>query len=230
MAVLSNMLGLVYGLSWGPYVNGDRIKQRYRIQHYSDFDYETPTCAFLEANKKSVFKNHTKDDSFLHVYELDKFKDTSPAFVYGDVSGSEYTMINPVEEIQSIGILAHVNSMETQDSLIVLIHKMGKDQAAIRQAIGSREILSDGRAYFTVEDSELAQGDTLVIRLAVTGKSIKLPLYKPYPGSPMLVSDQLERDDERSISIELNPPKRLYGYYRQLALRNRLKLFKNKLS
>lgn len=230
LAIFSSIMGLMYGFYWGPYVKGDRVKKKYEIINYASMGYEVDACSYLEMNKKSVFKRLVRDDIYLHVFELDKFKDTAPAFVYNKESSGIYTMINPVKKIQSIGILAHSFSGDAKDSLIVEINKKGMEQPAIRHALSSKDILTNGRAYFTVNDSEFAFGDTLVINITVKGSSIKLPLYQPYPGSPKYASGQYSGVDDRCISIEFNSPNSLNGYYRQLALRNRLKLLKNKLT
>jgi len=71
--IIHSLLALCYGISWGPYVKGDRIKDEYKILHYRDYDYNKSINEFLEHNKKSIFKNKKQTDYFLHVFEIDKF-------------------------------------------------------------------------------------------------------------------------------------------------------------
>ncbi len=222
--VIHSLLALCYGLSWGPYVKGEGIKQEYKMLHYRDYNYNIPINEYLEQNKKSVFKNKKQTDYFLHVFELDKFTEESTNYQYIDTTHSNYIFIIPVKSSKLICILAHSYHPMKNDSLIINIYKKENDIPIFQKSISAQEISKEGRAIFNLEEANFMYSDLLLISLIRKGNSINIFGYDYYPGCP-IPSNEIK--DNKTISLEVNPPNELKGYYRQIERRQKLKYIIN---
>ena len=220
VAVFSSVLGLVYGFSWGPYVKGDRVKQRYRVLNFVSFEGNTNACKYLERNNKTVFRKHVRDDIFLHVFELDKFKESNSNYQYTVSDTIIQRMISPVSSFSSIGVLMHAFNPVIGDSIQVAIMD-SKMNTYFKATKGAKDVFQDGRFTSDIGFNKIAKGDTIVIRISKKGDSINVPLFDVYPGAPTEFSGN--KKSLSCLSVEINPPPELIGYYRQLVLRAKLK-------
>lgn len=217
--MLSAATGFVLGLSWGPYFRGDRIKQAYRMRHYREYDYEPRACSFLEENSKSIFSQADDTDYFLHVFDLDKFKEERLNYAYANKDSLIFSFVIPTIETHTAGVLAYSYIPNSEDSLYMSIQNISGTDFN-KYAVSATSIHKNGRALYEIIPNKYATGDTLRISIAYSGNSINVPLYEAYPGSPVPINGV---EPDRSISFELNPPDKLAGYYRHLANRARLK-------
>ena len=158
------------------------------------------------------------------MFELDKFTEESTNYQYIDTTHSNYIFTIPVKSSKSIGILAHSYHPMKNDSLIIKIYKKENDIPIFQKSISAQEISKEGRAIFNLEEANFMYSDLLLTSLIRKGNSINIFGYDYYPGCP-IPSNKIE--DNKTISLEVNPPNELKGYYRQIERRGKLKYIIN---